>query len=72
MWRLWGEGDRKAALAAIPDEVVNELIVWGSPQACVERVQAYVDAGVSTPVMALLPFGLDQRQALRDLANPNR
>lgn len=72
MWRLWGEGDRKAALAAIPDAVVDELIVWGSPRACVERVQAYVDAGVSTPVMALLPFGLDQRQALRDLANPNR
>ncbi|MET0727456.1 MAG: LLM class F420-dependent oxidoreductase, partial [Acidimicrobiales bacterium] len=30
MWRLWKEGDRKAALAAIPDSVVDELIVWGS------------------------------------------
>ena len=32
MWRLWKEGDRKAALAAIPDEVVDELIVHGSPE----------------------------------------
>jgi probable F420-dependent oxidoreductase len=68
MWRLWKEGDRKAALAAIPDSVVDELIVWGSPEKCREHVQRYVDNGVTTPALALLPFGFDQRQALRDLA----
>ncbi|HEX8803617.1 MAG TPA: LLM class F420-dependent oxidoreductase [Acidimicrobiales bacterium] len=68
MWRLWKEGDRKAALAAIPDSVVDELIVWGPPEACREHVQRYVDNGVTTPALALLPFGLDQRQAVRDLA----
>jgi probable F420-dependent oxidoreductase len=31
MWRLWKEGDRKAALASIPDQVVDDLIVWGTP-----------------------------------------
>jgi probable F420-dependent oxidoreductase len=68
MWRLWREGDRKAALAAIPDEVVDELIVWGKPDECREHIQRYVDNGVSTPALALLPFGYDQRQAIRDLA----
>ena len=69
MWRLWKEGDRKAALAAIPDEVVDQLIVHGSPEACREHVQRYVDNGVTTPALAILPFpGIDQRQAIRDLA----
>ena len=68
MWRLWKEGDRKGALAAIPDEVVDELIVWGTPEECREHIQRYVDNGVSTPALALLPFGYDQRQAIRDLA----
>ena len=69
MWRLWKEGDRKAALAAIPEEVVDQLIVHGSPEACREHVQRYVDNGVTTPALAILPFpGIDQRQAIRDLA----
>jgi probable F420-dependent oxidoreductase len=68
MWRLWKEGDRKAALSAIPDKVVDELIVWGRPEECREHVQRYIDNGVSTPALALLPFGYDQRQAVRDLA----
>jgi alkanesulfonate monooxygenase SsuD/methylene tetrahydromethanopterin reductase-like flavin-dependent oxidoreductase (luciferase family) len=68
MWRLWGEGDRKGALAAIPESLVDELIVWGSPEECREKVQRYVDNGVTTPALAILPFGLDARQAVRDLA----
>ncbi len=68
MWRLWKEGDRRAAAAAIPDSVVDELIVWGSPEACREHVQRYVDNGVTTPALALMPFGIDPAQAVRDLA----
>ena len=68
MWRLWKEGDRKAALEAIPASLVDELIVWGSPEACREHIGRYVEAGVTTPALALLPFGIDQRQAIRDLA----
>ena len=68
MWRLWKEGDRRAALAAIPDSLVDELIIWGTPEACREHVQRYIDNGVTTPALALLPFGGDTRQAVRDLA----
>jgi probable F420-dependent oxidoreductase len=69
MWRLWKEGDRKAALAAIPDEVVDQLIVHGSADECRAHVQRYLANGVTTPTLAILPFpGVDQRQAVRDLA----
>lgn len=55
MQEAWAAGDRKAALAAVPDEVVDELVLHGSPESCREQVQAYADAGVGTPVIALLP-----------------
>ncbi len=41
MWSSWRAGDRKAALAAIPDDVVDALVVHGSP------------GGVSRPCAAL-------------------
>jgi len=68
MWRLWADGDRKGALAAIPESVVDELIVWGPPEQCREHIGRYVANGVTTPALALLPFGYDMAQAVRDLA----
>ncbi|WP_433619068.1 LLM class F420-dependent oxidoreductase [Dactylosporangium sp. CA-139114] len=55
MWDAWATGDRKGALAAIPDKVVDELIVHGSPAQCRAHVERYAAAGVTTPVIALLP-----------------
>jgi probable F420-dependent oxidoreductase len=54
MWSAWAAGDRKAALAAIPDEVVDDLIVHGSPEECRAKIQAYADHGVRVPVQALI------------------
>lgn len=68
MWEHWKAGDRKAATASVPDEVVDELVVWGSPEECREHIQRYVEGGVHTPAIALLPFGYDLRKAIRDLA----
>ena len=68
MWRLWKKGDRRAAAEAIPDEVVDEILVHGSPAQCRAHIQRYVENGVTTPALALLPFGCDPRQAARDLA----
>ena len=68
MWDLWAAGDRKGALAAIPDELVDTLIVHGSPEACREHIARYQANGITTPALAILPFGVDQRQAIRDLA----
>ncbi len=68
MWRLWKDGDRKAALEAIPESLVDELIISGTPDECREHIGRYVENGVTTPALALLPFGYDLRQAIRDLA----
>jgi len=69
MWQAWQAGDRKAALAAIPDRVIDEIFVWGSPEQCREHIQRYVDNGVTTPALAVMRLGdIDLRQAIRDLA----
>lgn len=68
MWDAWQAGDRKAATAAIPDEVIDQLIVHGSPDECRAHIQRYVDNGVTTPVLAVVAAGMDERQAIRDLA----
>jgi probable F420-dependent oxidoreductase len=55
MWEAWSAGDRKTAVASIPDDLVDALIVHGTPDACRAQVEAYAKAGVTVPVMALLP-----------------
>jgi probable F420-dependent oxidoreductase len=65
---LWAAGDRKGAVAAIPDDVVDELIVWGTPEHCKARIATYVANGVTTPCLAVMPIGMDLREAIRVLA----
>ncbi len=57
MWSAWKAGDRKAALAAIPDETVDALVVHGSFDECRAHVGRYVENGVGIPVMAVIPLG---------------
>ena len=54
MWDAWKAGDRKAALAAIPDEVVDDILIHGSPAECRAKIQAYFDNGVTTSSLAIL------------------
>ncbi len=70
MWDAWKAGDRKAALAAIPDEVVDALIVHGSPEQCRATIQRYFDNGVTTTSLAIMPFDpeLKHWDAVRMLA----
>jgi probable F420-dependent oxidoreductase len=68
MWDAWAAGDRKAAVEAIPDSVADDLVVHGSPEECREKIQAYVEAGVTTPIPAILPVGVAAADAIRMLA----
>jgi probable F420-dependent oxidoreductase len=71
MNEAWAAGDRKKALELIPDEVVDDLIVHGSPAACRARIREYVDNGLTTPVLAIVRSGgLSVADAVRELA-PN-
>ncbi|WP_088961385.1 LLM class F420-dependent oxidoreductase [Micromonospora purpureochromogenes] len=55
MWTAWAAGDRRGAGAAVPDEVVDALVLHGSPERCRAQVRRYAEAGVDVPVLALLP-----------------
>ena len=70
MWDAWAAGDRKAALAEIPDQVVDDLVVHGSPEKCRATIQSYFDHGVTTSSLAILPLDpeLNYWQAVRDLS----
>ena len=70
MWSAWKAGDRKAALAAIPDETVDALVVHGSFDECRAHVGRYVENGVGIPVMAVIPLGHSLEETVAGLAPP--
>jgi probable F420-dependent oxidoreductase len=79
MWSAWQSGDRKNAVAAVPETVMNDLIIRGSMDAIRAHVERYLDAGVDTAFLALSTLEQDparrraiQLGALRALAPATR
>lgn len=69
MWKCWEEGDRKGALEAIDDRLVDELLVHGPPEACREHIDRYHQNGVTTSAISIMAFGgIDPMAAARDLS----
>ena len=68
MWDAWRAGDRAAATAAIPDEVVDQLIVHGSPAECREHLARYAANGVTTLAPMILGGVDETRRMIRELA----
>ena len=68
MWDAWATGDRKLANQVIPDEVVDDLIIHGSFDACRDHVARYVEAGVQVPTLAVIPYGMELKDAVEGLA----
>jgi probable F420-dependent oxidoreductase len=56
VWSAWAAGDRRGALAAVGDQVVEDLIVIGTPAECAAHIRRYVAAGVHTPVLSFVPL----------------
>ena len=52
--RAWDSGDRAAAVAAVPDDLVDALFVHGAPEHCREQLDAFRAAGLSTPIVSLM------------------
>jgi len=68
-WERWDAGDRQGALGEIPESVVDDLIVHGSPDQCRARISQYMQNGITTPALAVMPFGgIDPIEAIRSLA----
>jgi probable F420-dependent oxidoreductase len=54
MWRAWRAGDRKGALAAVPDALVDELFLTGDDAQIQAGLADYVRAGVTRPVLSVI------------------
>jgi probable F420-dependent oxidoreductase len=68
MWEAWTAGDRKRAIEAIPQEVVDALVVSGSPEECKAGIDAYAANGVTTPAPMIFPVAPDMYAVVRALA----
>ncbi len=68
-WDMWSAGDRTGAIEKIPDEIVDRLIIHGSPDECRAHIGRYVANGIDCPALMPLPVpGVETAQVIRDLA----
>jgi probable F420-dependent oxidoreductase len=51
MIAAWDAGDRQAAAAAAPWELIEEMFVFGSPEEMMERIGAFVEGGITLPIL---------------------
>jgi probable F420-dependent oxidoreductase len=51
MITAWEAGDRQAAAAAAPWELIEEMFIFGSPEEMVERIGAFVAGGITLPIL---------------------
>jgi probable F420-dependent oxidoreductase len=71
MWAAWQAGDRRGALAAVPDSVIDELFIIGTPAEIRSGVEDYVRAGITIPVLAALAPDADgMRKLALELGRP--
>jgi probable F420-dependent oxidoreductase len=51
MVAAWEAGDRQAAAAAAPWELIEDMFVFGSPEQMKERLGAFVEGGITLPIL---------------------
>jgi probable F420-dependent oxidoreductase len=51
MIAAWEAGDRQAAAAAAPWEVIEEMFIFGTPEQMKERLAAFVGGGITLPIL---------------------
>ncbi len=61
----WRTGQRRDAARQIPDELVEDVCVFGSPARCNAQLAAFRAAGASLPVLAVSPVNEDRVSATR-------
>ena len=68
VWSAWKRGDRRGAVAAVGDELVDQLIVHGPAARCREVIAEYRAAGVTDVALSVQAGASDPMRALRALA----
>jgi probable F420-dependent oxidoreductase len=59
MWEAWERGDRKAAVSAVPERVMQDLILRGSMAEIRAHVERYLDSGIDTAFLQVSTFEQD-------------
>ena len=68
MMKAWQAGDRQGALVLVPSKVVEDIFVFGSPDECRNKIKTYVENGITTPVINIIPTARDpEGQAMQSL-----
>jgi probable F420-dependent oxidoreductase len=68
MWEAWAAGDRRGALAAVPDRVVDELVVHGDPAECAEHLARFAEHGATSLALTVLDGVLGAAETFAALA----
>lgn len=58
----WDAGDRKTAASRVPEELVRELLLLGSPEECLSRVDSFVKNGVTLPILEFTPTASEEKE----------
>ena len=61
MVAAWRAKDREGAIAAAPWDVIEDTFVFGTPDEMRERLDAFVDGGITLPI--LTPITTPDRMA---------
>ena len=69
MVKAWNEGDRKLALERAPEDLIREIVIFGTPEEMRARLDEFVAGGITTPVLTFLG-GPDQLPGLIDALAP--
>ncbi len=51
MVRAWEAGDRQAAAAAAPWELIEDMFIFGTPEQMKDRLAAFVTGGITLPIL---------------------
>jgi probable F420-dependent oxidoreductase len=51
MVQSWESGDRQAAAAAAPWELIEDMFIFGTPEQMKERLAAFVAGGITLPIL---------------------
>jgi len=69
MWELFAVGDRAGARRALPQAVMEELVVWGSPEECGRRLgEIEKQTGIRLIATLVLPSGEDAQSVMQAIA----
>lgn len=54
MVAAWEAGDRQAAAAAAPWELIEDMFIFGTPEQMKERLGAFVEGGITLPILTMI------------------